>query len=42
MQPSPFLLQQGQKADKITLNIVINGKGTVWVDDVVLTKEPLQ
>ncbi len=39
---TPFLFQQGQKPDKITLNIVINGKGTVWVDDIVLAKEPLQ
>lgn len=39
---TPFLFQPGQKADKITLNIVINGKGTVWIDDIVLTKVPLQ
>lgn len=38
---TPFLFRQGQKPDKITLNIVINGTGTVWVDDVVLSKEPL-
>jgi hypothetical protein len=36
---TPFLLQKGQKPDKVTLNIVINGKGTVWVDDVVVSKE---
>jgi hypothetical protein len=34
---TPFLLQKGQKADKVTLNLVINGKGTVWVDDVALS-----
>ena len=39
---TPFLLQQGQKPGRITLNLVINGKGTVWVDDVVLSKEPLK
>ena len=39
---TPFMLQKGQKLDKITLNIVINGKGTVWVDDIVLSKEPLK
>jgi hypothetical protein len=38
---TPFLFQKGQKPDKLTLNIVINGKGTVWVDDIVLSKEPL-
>ena len=37
-----FFLQQGQKADKVTLNLVINGKGTVWIDDIVLLKEPLK
>ena len=39
---TPFMLQKGQKLDKVTLNIVINGKGTVWVDDIVLSKEPLK
>jgi hypothetical protein len=39
---TPFFLQPGQSAKKATLNIVINGKGTVWVDDVQLLKEPLK
>lgn len=39
---TPFLLQPGQNAKKATLNIVINGKGTVWVDDVHLVKEALK
>ena len=39
---TPFMLQKGQKPDKVTLNIVINGKGSVWVDDIVLSKEPLK
>ena len=38
---TPFIFQEGQRPDKVTLNIVINGKGTVWVDDIVLAKEPL-
>jgi hypothetical protein len=38
---TPFLFQQGQKPDKVTLNLVINGTGTVWIDDVVLLEEPL-
>ena len=38
---TPFILQAGQKVEKITLNIVINGKGTVWIDDLMLLKEPL-
>jgi hypothetical protein len=39
---TPFFLQPGQRAKKVTLNIVINGKGTVWVDDVHLLKESLK
>jgi len=39
---TPFMFQKGQKPTKVTLNIVINGPGTVWVDDIVLTKEPLK
>lgn len=39
---TPFILQKGQRPDKITLNLVINGTGTVWVDDVVVVKAPLQ
>lgn len=39
---TPFLFQKGQKPDKVTLNLVINGRGTVWIDDVVLSKEPLK
>jgi hypothetical protein len=36
---TPFLFQKGQRPDKVTLNLVINGKGTVWIDDIVLSKE---
>ena len=39
---TPFMFQKGQKPDKITLNLVINGKGTVWIDDIVLSREPLK
>ena len=39
---TPFLFQKGQKPDKVTLNVVINGKGTVWIDDIVLSKHPLK
>lgn len=38
---TPFMFQKGQRPDKVTLNLVINGKGTVWIDDVVLSREPL-
>ncbi len=39
---TPFFFQKGQKPDKVTLNVVINGKGTLWIDDVVLAKEPIK
>jgi hypothetical protein len=39
---APFIFKKGQKPDKITLNLVINGKGTVWIDNIVLSKEPLK
>jgi hypothetical protein len=39
---TPFLFQKGQRPDKVTLNLVVNGKGTVWIDDIVLSKEPLK
>jgi hypothetical protein len=38
---TPFVFQSGQRPEKLTLNIVINGAGTVWVDDIVLSREPL-
>ncbi|MEE4243585.1 MAG: hypothetical protein V2I36_19145 [Desulfopila sp.] len=39
---TPFLFQKGQNPKKVTLNLVINGKGTVWIDEVVLSKVPLK
>ena len=39
---TPFMFQKGQNPDLVTLNLVINGKGTVWIDDVVLSKAPLK
>jgi hypothetical protein len=37
-----IMLQKGQNPDKVTLNLIINGKGTVWIDNIVLSKEPLK
>ena len=39
---TPFLLGKGQSPDRVTLNLVVEGTGTVWVDDVVLSREPLE
>ena len=38
---TPFLLQAGQQPDLIRLNLVVQGKGRVWIDDVHLMKGPL-
>jgi hypothetical protein len=40
-QQTPFFLKQGENPDNVKLNLVIGGKGTVWIDDVKLTKGPL-
>jgi len=39
-QETPFLLERGQNPDHIALNVVITGRGTVWVDDIALLKVP--
>ena len=36
-----FILKAGQKPTKVTLNLVINGKGTVWIDDMRLLRQRL-
>ena len=33
---TPFFLKKGQKPDNVKLNLVINGHGTVWIDDIRL------
>lgn len=40
-EDTPFFLQKGQNPDNVKLNLVINGKGTVWIDDIRLLKGPL-
>jgi hypothetical protein len=37
----PFYLKKGQRPDLIKLNLVIEGKGKVWMKDVQLLKTPL-
>ncbi|MEM7223790.1 MAG: hypothetical protein AAF495_12465 [Pseudomonadota bacterium] len=34
-----FLLEAGQRPDRITLNIVINGRGTLWASNATLSVE---
>jgi hypothetical protein len=37
-QETPFLLEKDQRPDLIRLNVVIEGSGTVWVDEVELAR----
>lgn len=37
-----FLLRKGENPDNVKLNLVIDGKGTVWIDDIRLLKGSLQ
>ena len=37
----PFFLQRGENPDNVKLNLVIDGKGTVWIDDIRLLTGPL-
>lgn len=41
-EETPFFLNKGQNPDDIELNVVIQGTGTVWIDDVKLLKAPLK
>ncbi len=34
----PFFLKKGQKADRVKLNLVVEGGGTAWIDDIQLVK----
>lgn len=38
----PFFLEKGQKPDNVKLNLVIDGTGTAWIDDIKLLKAPLK
>lgn len=37
----PFYLKKGQNPDNLKLNLVIAGKGTVWIDDIHILQAPL-
>jgi hypothetical protein len=38
---TPFFLKQGENPVNVGLDVVIEGKGTVWIDDIRVTKGPL-
>jgi hypothetical protein len=37
-QETPFFLEKSQKPDLIKLNLVVDGRGTVWVDELTLAR----
>lgn len=37
-----FSLKKGENPDNVKLHLVINGKGTAWIDDVRLLRAPLK
>ncbi len=37
----PFLLKKGQRPERVKLNLVIDGVGTVWIDDIRLLASSL-
>jgi hypothetical protein len=37
-QETPFFLEKDQKPDLIKLNLVVDGRGTVWIDEVKLAR----
>jgi hypothetical protein len=39
---TPFFLKKGENPDNVKLNLVINGRGTTWIDDIRLLKAPLR
>jgi len=41
-EETPFFLKKGENPDNVKLNLVVDGKGTVWIDDIVLLKGPLK
>jgi len=39
-QETPFPLKKGENPDNVKINLVVNGKGSVWIDDIRLIKAP--
>ena len=39
---TPFIFETGQMSSYFKLNLVIEGSGTVWVDDIRLLKGPMK
>jgi hypothetical protein len=41
-QETPFFLKSGENPDNVRLNLVIEGSGTVWIDDIRLVQTALR
>lgn len=41
-QQAPFFLKDDLSPDNVKLNLVVEGSGTVWIDDIVLEAAPLE
>jgi hypothetical protein len=39
---TPFFLKKGENPDNIKLNLVMDGSGTAWIDDIRLLQGPLK
>ena len=37
----PFFLKKGENPDNVKLNLVLDGKGTIWIDEIKLLKGSL-
>ncbi len=42
IQDTPFFLKKGENPNNIQINLVVDGKGTAWIDDIRLEKTPLK
>ena len=40
-QETLFVLQKGENPDNVKMNLVVNGQGKVWIDDIRLFMSPL-
>jgi hypothetical protein len=41
-QETIFFFKKGENPDNVRLNLTINGRGTVWIDDIRLLKAPMK
>lgn len=42
LSSTPFFLQAGQNPTNVKLNLVVDGAGTAWIDDIRILKLPLE